>query len=259
MVNKIKREEIEQFVKENLTKTDNSRIACIDGRYNPDQSEGAIRAPGGDFGIIMALAGALKDEGVFMDPEEIIIGYSQAKKKEFGENAKLDYHCDSHNHSDGEIGCGHIANASNFQNDGLYGSINSEDVRQLFAAFTKHPDSNLTVLEGHHEEKAVLLVYGHPEEEEVAYSIHSKDNKGNMYFVADMDRAIRYIRKITPQFSVGLGISVNIDDVTLNYLKQMQATVTLLASDKDKHKVTIANDRSFSMNQLPKTASNPQV
>lgn len=252
MVNKTTGEEIEKLVKENLTRIDNSRIACIDGRFNPEQSEGAIRAPGGDFGIIMAFAGALKDEGTFIDPEEIIERYSRVKKKEFGQDAKLDYHCDSHNHNEGQIGCGHIANASDPQYDGLYGSINHKDVKELFTAFTKRPDSNLTVLEGHHEEKAVLLVYGHPKDEDVAYSIHSRDSKGNMYFVADMDRAIKYIKKITPQFSVGLQVPVSVDDVIINYLKQMQATLSLLALDKDKHKVTIANDRSFSMNQLPK-------
>lgn len=43
MANKATRKKVEKIVKENLTRTDNSRIVCIDGRFNPEQSEGAIR------------------------------------------------------------------------------------------------------------------------------------------------------------------------------------------------------------------------
>jgi hypothetical protein len=258
MSKKAAREEIEEFVKENLTRVDRKgKVVCIDGRINPEQSEGAIRAPGGDFGIIMAFAGALKDEGTFIDPEEVIERYSRAKKQEFGQDTKFDYHCDSHNHEAGSIGCGHIAKAVNPENDGLYGSLNHIDVRKLFDAFTKYPDSHLTVLDGHHEEKAVLLVYGNPQDEEAAYSVHSRDRKGNMYFVADIDRAINLIKKLTPQFSVGLQISVSADDVIINYLKQFDTTVGLIASDKDKHKITVDSNRNFSMEQLPKPKPQP--
>lgn len=253
MVNKLTIQEVKKFVKENLTRADNSRVACIDGRFNPEQSEGAIRAPGGDFGIIMAFAGALKDEGTFIVPDEIVERYSRAKKKEFGQDVKFDYHCDSHNHEEGKIGCGHIAKAADPAYDGLYGSLNHSDVKDLFEVFTNHSDSNLTVLEGQHEEKAVLLVHGHEGDEDIAYSVHSKDIKGNMFFVADIDRAIGFIKKITPQFSVGLQKNVDPDDVVINYLKQMQATVGLLAPDLDKFKITVGKDGSFSMNQLPKS------
>jgi hypothetical protein len=257
MSKKATREEIEKFVKENLTRVDQSgRVVCIDGRINPEQSEGAIRAPGGDFGIIMAFAGALKDEGTFIDPGEIIERYSRAKKQEFGQDTKFDYHCDSHNHNKGKIGCAHIANASDPKYDGLYGSLIYTDVRKLFDAFTKNHNSNLTILEGHHEEKAVLMVYGHPQDEDVAYSIHSRDRKGNMYFVADIDRAINLIKKLTPQFSVGLQVPVSADVVIIDYLKQLEATVDLIASDKDKHRITVDNERNFSMEQLPR--SKPQ-
>jgi hypothetical protein len=40
MVNKITREEVEKFVKENLVTSNDRRIACGDGRYRPEQSEG---------------------------------------------------------------------------------------------------------------------------------------------------------------------------------------------------------------------------
>lgn len=255
MAKKVTREEIEKFVKENLVTANDRRVACGDGRYMPEQSEGAIRAFGADFGIIMAFSATLKDEGTFIDPKEIVERYSRAKKSEFGQDAVFDYHCDSHSHEAGQIGCGHIAKASDPKYDGLYGSINHEDVSKLFDAFTKHIDSQLTVLEGHHEEKAILLVHGHPEEDEVAYSVNSRNNKGDMYFVADIDRTIKLIKRLAPKFSSGLLDPVNPDDVVINYLKQMSATASIIAPNLDQHKVVVSSRGYESMSQLPKQKS----
>ena len=253
MSKKVTREEIEKFVKENLVTANDRRMACGDGRYMPEQSEGAIRAFGADFGMIMAFAGALNYEGTNIDPEEIVERYSRAKKKEFGQDVGIYYHCDSHNHEEGKIGCGHIAKASDPQNDGLYGNINHKEVKELFDAFTKHPESNLTVLDGQHEEKAVLFVHGAPDSHEIPYSINSKDRKGNMYFVVDMDRINRFIDKIAPAFSAGLLIQVNPEDVKRNYAVQMGTTAKLLNADKlDHYKIALDQRGHFIMEQLPK-------
>jgi hypothetical protein len=247
----ITRGEIDKFVKENMIPANNSRIECGDGRYTKEQAQGAIRAFGGDFGMVMAFAGALKDEGTYIDSEEIVRRYLRAVKKVRGEDTKLYHHTDTHNHSLGEIGCGHAAKASSPEHDGLYGSLTHSDVKDLYNSFSKDPNSNLTVLEGEHQEKAVLFVHGVSDDTDIHYSINSMDTKGNMYFVVDMDRINKFIEQVVPLFSDGLLVPVEEKDVKENFLKQMQATADLLASDLDKFKITIDNTGNFSMNQLP--------
>lgn len=255
MVNKIKREEIEKFVKENMIPANNSRIECGDGRYTKEQSDGAIRAFGGDFGMVMSFAGALKDEGIQLSSDEIVDRYLNAVKKVRGEDTKLYHHTDTHNHALGEIGCGHAAKASNPEHDGLYGKLTHQDVRQLYASFSSNPNSNLTILEGEHQEKAVFFVHGGPDDTDIHYSINSMDTNGNMYFVVDMDRVNRFIEQVVPLFSEGLETPVEEKDVKENFLKQMQATASLLAADLDKFKVTIDSNGDFSIDALSKTAS----
>ena len=249
MANKTTREEIEEFVKEALTQANNDRIECMDGRYTSEQSEGAVRAPGGDLGMVMAFAGALKDEGTSLTPEEIVERYSKSVSKKRGEKPKLYYHDDDSSHP---IGCGHVARASSPEFDGLYGSLTSQDVRQLYEAFVVHPQAHKTVLEGPHAEKAVIFVHGESNEGPIPYTINSSDAKGNMYFVVDIDRANRFIEKAALHFSEGLVNTVKAEDVKRNFLIQLNATAGLLAGDKDKFKVTVGQDGSFSMHQLPK-------
>lgn len=249
MANKITKKEVEKFVKEALTRADNSRIECIDGRYTPEQSGGAVRAPGGDLGMIMAFAGALKDEGTYLVPEEIVERYLRSVRNKRGADARLYYHDDDSSHS---IGCGHIAKASSPEYDGLYGSLTYQEVRQLHEAFISHPQVHKTVLEGSHAEKGVLFVHGESEESPVPYTVNSRDGKGNMFFVVDIDRANRFIEKAAPYFTKGLLTPVDPEDVKRNFLIQLNATAGLLAGDKDKFKVTIDNTGNFSMNQLPK-------
>jgi len=253
MLRKTTREEVEKFVKENLVTANDRHMACGDGRYEPEQSEGAIRVFGADFGMVMAFAGALKDEGTYLDPEEIVERYIRAKRKEFGADATLDYHTDTHASKEGGIGCGHIAKALDPSHDGLYGSLTYENIKVLYKAFSKHPDSHLTVLKGPHQEKGVLLVRGASDSHEVRYSVHSKDRKGNMYFVVDEGRIEKFIDRIVSDFSIGLEDLVNAEDVKRNYSLQMQATVKLLGADKlDRHRIAVNEKGHFTMEQLPK-------
>ncbi len=256
MATKPTTEEIKKFVKEALTRANNARIECIDGRYTPEQSEGALRAPGGDFGMVMAIAGALKDEGTYLEPEEIVERYLTSVMKKRGSDAQLYFHDDDSSHA---IGCGHIARASSPEHEGLYGSLTHQEVGQLYEVFTSHPRVHKTVLEGPHAEKGVIVVAAESEEAPVPYTINSRDAKGNMYFVADIDRANRFIDKVVPHFSQGLVKPVSSEDVKRNFLIQLNATVTLLAGDKEKFKVTIGESGEFSMNQLPKLKPSSQV
>lgn len=257
MVDKITKEEVYKFVKENMIPANNSRIECGDGRYTSQQADGAIRAFGGDFGIVMAFAGALKDEGTYLDCEEIVTRYLRAVKKVRGEDTKLYHHTDTDNHALGKIGCGHAARATSPEHQGLYGSLTHEDVKELYNSFSKNPDISLTILEGKHREKAVLFVHGESDDSNIHYSINSMDANGNMYFVVDVDRINRFISQVVPLFSDGLLVAVEEKDVKENFLKQMQATADLLASDLDKFKVTIDTSGNFSISQLPKTKPQP--
>lgn len=253
MANKITREEVEEFVKENLVPANDEQTACPDGRYNQEQSRGGTRAFGADFGVAMAIAATLKDNGTYLSAEEIVERYWKAKCQTVGKKTKINYHTDTHNHGSDKIGCAHIAKAADPQHNGLYGSIAYQEVQALYASFSKHPEAELTVLEGNHEEKAVLLVHG------ISHSVHSKDRKGRMYFVADVDRTDRFIDKIVPFFCADFSASIEAEKVKQNYRRQMQTTTSLIAAGLDQFRVTIGPDGSFSMNQLPKIQLTPQI
>lgn len=254
MSNKISKGDIWEFVKENLVTADNRRMACGDGRYEIEQSEGGIRVFGADFGIVMAFAGALRDEGRNLSPEEIVDMYAKAKREIYGEDANLDYHTDTHAKKAGTIGCSHIAKASDPNHDGLYGSLTHKDILDLYTAFANNPGSRLTVLDGPHQEEGVLFVHGAPGAHDIRYSISSKDRKkGKMYFVVDIDRIDKFIERMAPAFSQGLGEPINPKDVKRNYATHMAATANLLGADKlDHYKISVNDRGNFMMEQLPK-------
>jgi hypothetical protein len=228
---KITKGKVFEFVKKEIVHAHIDRLACADGRYNQEQSRGAIRAFGADMGPVMALAATLKDHGIVLSPEEIIDRYVGAKRELFGEDITIDYHCDEHNHHEGSIGCGHIGKAAIAENDGLYGSLNHVDVINLFDAFTQNPASKITVLEGKHEERGVIFVHKASDTNET-YTVNSRDNKGQMYFVVNPDDTHDYIEQITPLFSRGLSVGLNAAEVEKNYTDQMSATAKLLQADK---------------------------
>jgi hypothetical protein len=254
MPKQITREEVKKFVKENLVAADDKRTVCADGRYEREQSRGGRRVFGADFGIAMAIAAALKDDGTYLSPEEIVERLWRAKCRVVGERTKLNYHTDSHNRGLDKIGCGHIAKAANPEYDGLYGSITYQEIQALYTSFSRHPEAELTVLEGDHAEKAVLLVHG------TSHSVHSRDKKGRMYFVADVDRTDRFIDEIVPFFCDGLLSPISADKVKQNYHRQMQATAGLIAQGLAQFRVTIDDKTgNFSMNQLPNPKPGPQA
>ncbi len=236
--------EVENFVKENLVRADNMRIECGDGRYKPEQSEGAIRAFGGDFGMVMAFAGALKSEGTFIDPDEIVERYYRAVKDFRGEDAKLYYHTDEHKHKEGKIGCGHAAGASDPANKDMYG-ITSDEARGLYEAFAKHPRSNSTVLEGEHKERGVIYLEGK------THSLNSRRGH-EMYFVVTPTQIDEAIDILTPIFSKGLVVPVDAEDVKAYYIRQQYATAKLLGADKlPVYSVRVKPSGHFVMQQLP--------
>lgn len=249
MVN-IQKGDVYDFVKENLRVGNDKKFACGDGRYEAEQSQGGIRAFGADFGMIMAFAASLKDNGVNFTPKGLVESYVRAKRKLLGSEVSLDYHCDEHNHENGNIGCGHIAKASDPTNDGKYGSVSSEEVRELFDSFTQNPASHLTVLEGEHKEEGVLFVHGI--DEDASYTVNSKNKKGKMFFVVDKDRIDRYIDDLTPFMSEEISSEINPESVKSSYNLQMATTANLLKADQIPHYKVVVKRRHFVMEQLPK-------
>lgn len=242
--------EVKEFVGANIVEADNSRVECGDGRYTYDQSQGAIRVFGGDFGIIMAVAAALKKEGIQMDTDEIVFRYLQAVKKIRGEDARLYYHTDS-DHPIPGIGCGHAEKASDLLYEKLYFPLKASQVKDLYESFVANPSSEVTVLEGKHKEKGVLLVYGKNDASEPEYSVNSSDS-ADQYFVLDLPRTSLFIKDFFPQFSKDLPKYVGSQSVMQAYLSQIASTAHLLAEGLPQYKVAIANDRSFSITPLAK-------
>lgn len=252
MVKKITKGEVFEFVRENLVTANDRGLACGDGRYEPEQSRGAIRAFGADMGILMAIEATLKDSGIKVSPQVLVDKYAQIKKDLYGDEAVLDYHCDEHNHEKGTIGCGHIAQASKPENDGEYGSINHEDVQELFDAFTSHQDSNLTILNGEHKEVGVLIVKLHSQNPESRLSVNSKNKKGKSFFVLDETRTDEHFDRIIPMLASSLEVEIDPDAVKKSYSKHVKTTSKLLKAAEKPHFVVIpANQKgNFTMEQL---------
>src|SRR3989344_4678604 len=241
---KITKGDVYNCVKENLVPVNNKRVECADGRYMPVQSQGAIRAFGGDFGFVLAFAAALREEGTHLLPNQIVERYYNAIQQIRGEDTRLYYHTDEHNHAEGKIGCGHAEKATDAANDGMYG-VRSLEAQNLYQTFARHPSSSITILNGHHEEKGVLQVEGK------SHSLNSRKHK-NMFFVVTPDMIDHLIDTLAPIFSQGLEVPLDPQDIKDSYEMQQDATAKLLGADKlPTYKVGFNNNGHFVMEQLP--------
>lgn len=249
---KITKKGIKTHVKENLVPVEvEGRVACGDDRHEKEQSKDAIRIFGGNMGSLMAEFATLKDKNESVTSKELVEAYAEVRQEMYGSNANLDYHCDEKHHEKGEFGCSHIKHAANPENDGKYGSIVADDVRELFEAFSQHQMSKLTILNGEHKAEGVIFL--HTPQPEAKFALNSKNKKGKSFFVVDKDRAERYFDEITPRLSQKLGISIKSEDVKRNYWLQVESTTKLLEADKlPNFIVTVNADRDFRMEQLPK-------
>jgi hypothetical protein len=247
---KISTDAVEAFVKENVVKTNRGRVECGDGRYAPEQSGGAIRALGGDFGMVFAFASAIYEKGLKISSDKLVEGYLNAVKTERGEDARLFLHTDDHNKETGGIGCGHAKLASSTENEGKYGSLTSNETKTLFETMLARLETSLQVLEGSHAEKAVIFVYGTDEDGEVNFSVNSQDKNGNMYFIVDMDGIKKHMEKFVPRLSEGLGVAISASEVLDTYEKQQTVTAEILAGKLDMYKVDIDNTGTTSIAKL---------
>lgn len=226
-------EEVRQFVEANKrSEIMDYVLACGDGRYKKDQSNGAIRAFGADFGVLMAVKATLAEKGIIASNQQILQFYWIARKGLFvGKDIITDIHTDEHNRvlrteENPKMGCGHIAKAANPEYENLYG-LKAYEVKQFYRDLLDFFDVKVTVLEGEHKEKGVLFIYGENEEDENAqWSVDSSNEKGEMYFVVDVARVKDFVKKITPRMGFK---GLEYEDIERNFQKQMKATASILA------------------------------
>lgn len=241
-------QEVREFVKKELVPVNHEVAACADGRTPKEVSKGGIRMFGGDYGMVLAFAAALRAEGTFLEPDEIVERYYRAVREVRGENTKLFYHSDEHSHKEGKIGCGHAREASDPRNDGLYG-VTSLEAKSLYDSFAAHPHSNISILEGHHDEKGVLVVEGNGNG--LTHSVNSRNKRGDKFYVVEPSRIDALIDATAPIFSRGLLVSVDPEDVKAKYIMQQGETSRLLGADKlPTFRVGFKPNGDFMMEQI---------
>lgn len=250
MAKKITKGEVFEFVKKELVPVNHELAACADGRTPKEVSRGGVRMFGGDYGMVLAFAAALRSEGTFLEPDEIVERYYRAVREIRGENTKLFYHSDEHAHKEGKLGCGHAREASDPKNDGLYG-VTSIEAKALYDSFASHPHSNISILEGNHDEKGVLVVEANGKDQ--THSVNSRNKRGDKFYVVEPARIDALIDATAPLFSRGLMVAVDPEDVKAKYKMQQNATSELLGADKlPTFRVGFKPNGDFMMEQLPK-------
>lgn len=242
---------VQNFVERNKVWVNDMAAECGDGRYTKEQSRGAIRVFGGDFGFLMAVKAAAKTKDIDISTAEIVDRYFAAISDLRGNGGQFYYHTDSH-HLESGIGCGHVAQATNPQNDGLYGHIALREVQELYEEVLSRDTSKLhkIVLEGEHKESAVLFVHGGSDDDKPYWSVNSLDGEtGEMAFIVDIARISNFIKDLAPKLEID-GLTAS--DVERELVIQMQATTSLLAKGLTQYRVNIDEKGKTSVTQLAK-------
>lgn len=195
-------------------------LECSDGRYTPDQSNGAVRVFGGDVGILFAVMDALDKKGIEYSVDQLVERYSRAlQSPQIHRDGKIHYHTDTHSVQENGVGCGHVKRIIN----------ENPKAKELFGKIVKLSDNqkNETVLEGKHEEEGVLVV------EDSDSTVNSSSMDGQ-FFVVDMARVRGYMGMITKTLGYE---ELSSEDVLSSYTEQMSATAMTIAPDKPMFEV----------------------
>ena len=206
-------EKVKDFVKRNLVEqVDNTRFACSDDRFTPDQSAGAVRIFGGDFGALSAVIEAAKNAGLNNTVQNIFERYLDFLERPSHErDPHLYIHTDTHA-KHGGIGCGHI-------NALVENTEWGEELLNLFKS--KEGLLSETVLDGPHNASGIILVNA------IDKSVNSRDMQtGEQYFVVDMERAKEYLTNLPERLAL---LNVPKEEVWKAYVRQMTDTATRIA------------------------------
>jgi hypothetical protein len=244
--------DIEAFVLENIVPLERkdlngekvlTKSACIDGRTEPKDSEGRVRIIGGDAGLLFSFSASLNEMGIQKENEEIVSALINAKKEIEGEDAKLYLHTDEHGKKEGAIGCGHAkimsSSIEEHNGDGKYG-ISSSVAKDLFVKAWERPEAEHLVLEGEHNEAAVLFVYGAEMGQIANFSVNSLDSvKSISVFVVDEEATREYFELYISKMSELLKVNVLPEKALEHYKKQLGVSASLLAKSLDNYNVFI--------------------
>jgi hypothetical protein len=154
---KLNSSQIQLLVKENRYQVDEKNkflSRCIDGRYRNNSKLPALALPGGDLGQLALIIACANDFGLDIDYEKVF----QSLIKMIGGIKNFSYHTDSH-HGGLALGCGHF---TQILKDFVAYNLQKEDIEFLEEKlkFLKKEGVLPTVLEGNHDEGAILIVKG---------------------------------------------------------------------------------------------------
>lgn len=236
-------ERAQAFASRNIITANFKRIACGDGRYADEVSNGGLRMFGEDMGALAAFWRVGKEQGYFHGTQDIgdcVTRYVKAKAEVLknmevtdSDAYKLYLHTDSHGKEHGGYGCGHMKHMTlgAHQGETEYG-ISAEEAQALFAYVTdeKHEIPHaVTELQGDHGEAGVIFVRSaDPDTNKMpAYSLRSLDPTTNeMYFVVDIDGVSRYLNRLTTSLRME---NVTAERLYQAYERQQLTTATILA------------------------------
>lgn len=131
------------------------RSRCIDGRYPNSIETPALAVPGADTGALAFLYAAANTCGFQVDPDRSFA----ALNKIIGGVKNFSFHTDSRSYKLGETGCGHIKCMTNSQEAYSLTDVDMQVLnRQL--EFARQNGATETILQGDHQEAAVLQIKG---------------------------------------------------------------------------------------------------
>ena len=154
---KLNSSQIQLLVKENRYQVDEKNkffSRCIDGRYKNNSKLPALALPGGDLGDLALIIACSNDFGLEIDYEKVF----QSLIKVIGGIKNFSYHTDSH-HGGLALGCDHFGQ---MLKDFVAYNLQKKDIQFLEEKlrFLKKEGVLPTVLEGNHDEGAILIIKG---------------------------------------------------------------------------------------------------
>ena len=246
------KEQALEFVAQALLPATNKQTRCVDGRYESAENMPAVARPVADVGYLQVALAMRNYLHLPLSREEMIVAVFQL----VGGKENFSYHTDSHHEHDANLcaGCGHFARAA--ENLSAY-SLTKEDVAFIEKTLrTTVPPQQRTVLDGNHEEQAVMVVSSE------GFSLKSKTPDGHQAFIYQKTLDEKNIEKLADMIweraeeahiSGELKGGKEMIRTTLEVMSQRQTakTLELLAKGKSLFQVSINNKGEFEITEEP--------
>ncbi len=230
---------VTEYVRGNMVPVAEGR-KCVDGRYLPYQSRGAIARPGGDAGYVLALLAIDRKKHLGLTPEQCFNAVYKVVAKG---NGRFGMHTDHYTDPDGQthhglIGCGHLAKAALPRLSKDYEVLSADMER--FVEYVRNvaeisPALEMTNLDGNHKESGILIVKSR------AYTVSSQNvDSGEMYFVYDEDRDVAFMKLLVSEMGLA---GVSFSELKEESNLQLEATLHNLAKGLPIYIVTFEKNR----------------